>query len=360
MSDPSKEAARLASTLPRDQLPTLTWRPPGIDGVRETQISDWHIPEMAIIGRDHADRYSCDLVIDELIGSGGLGMVHSAEQTSLNRLVAVKRVRADRLSEAAESQLRREAYLMGQLEHPAIPPVHLVGMADGRCVLVMRWVKGVPWDEKLAGHDIASSGKILEGPVLRAELNTLLRIGEAIAFAHDCKILHRDIKPGNVIVGEYGEVYLLDWGISVELNDDGLFDAVAFAGTPAFAAPEMIGRAPKLDARTDVYLLGATIYNIVTGRPPHQGNSAEEVFAEILKSPVPKISNDWPQSLAMLCRRSMSPDPADRYHSVRAMLEDLRYVIDYGELTDLEAQCDQDLAMLVEMSQMHTFDRPAF
>jgi hypothetical protein len=144
------------------------------------------------------------------------------------------------------------------------------------------------------------------------------------------------------------------------LDEDGVYKAGAFAGTPSFAAPEMLGRKPVLDERTDVYQLGATLYCIVSGNPPHQGATAEDVFNQILVSPVPELADEWPASLAMVCRRAMSSDPADRYLSVRAMLEDLRYVIEYGELADLEADCDRDLATLEVMSKQRDVDSGKF
>jgi len=246
---------------------------------------------------------------------------------------------------------------MGQLEHPSIPPVYLVGLGEGEStVLVMRRIQGIPWDEKLADQGVVKEDSLLQGSALRTELNTFARICEAIAFAHEKSILHRDIKPSNVVVGWYGEVYLLDWGIAVELEDDGSFDAKAFAGTPSFAAPEMLGRRPKLDCKTDVYLLGATLYAIVTGSPPHAGTSTADVFENVLTSPMPIFSDDWSEPLALLCRKAMEPDPRDRYISVRAMLEDLRYVLDYGELAALEANCDQDLGLLMRLANQKEVD----
>ena len=360
MTQASEEAKRLASTLPRDLLPTVTWRPPDAGDFVIGQISGSKLPTVTLKDRERIGSEPVELMVDELIGTGGMGMVHAAQQVSLKREVAVKRVRPDRRNDGSEAQLRREAYLMGQLEHPAIPPLHMVANADGQCVLVMRRVRGTPWDEKLEDYGLQDSSHILQGAALRTELGTLLRIGEAIAYGHERSILHRDIKPGNVVIGEFGEVYLLDWGISVQLDEHGVYQAGAFAGTPAFAAPEMLGRKPVLDERTDVYQLGATLYCVVTGNPPHEGTTAEDVFSQILISPVPELTDEWPASLAMVCRRAMSSDPADRYFSVRAMLEDLRYVIEYGELTDLEADCDRDLATLEAMSQQRDVDSAEF
>jgi len=368
MSDAKNQAAGLASTLPADLLPTVTWCPqvPFSIGLADSgpdavDISGWHMSVLTMKSKDASDKVSFDFSIGELIGAGGFGIVHSAEQACLNRDVAIKRIRPDRRSAATEQQLQREAYLMGQLEHPAIPPAYLIGVGDDQGpILVMRWIRGVPWDEKLAELASPKEDGLLKGAVLRSELNSFVRICEAVAFSHSQGIIHRDIKPSNIMIGQYGEVYLLDWGISVELQDDGVYNALGFAGTPCFAAPEMLGRAPKLDPRTDVYLLGSTLYNIVTGYPPHQGETIEEVFEQILTSSMPTFSEGWPDALEMLCRKAMEADPNDRYASARAMLEDLRYVIEYGELTELEADCDQDLKALMEMDQSRDEDRSKF
>lgn len=360
MSSANEEARLLASMLPSDLIPTATWRPPNFGDLFVGQISGSKLPEITLQDQERIGSESVELLVGELIGTGGMGMVHAAEQMSLNREVAIKRVRPERLNDGSDAQLQREAYLMGQLEHPAIPPLHMVATADNQCVLVMRRVRGISWDQKLEHYDLEIAGTILQGAPLRAELGTLIRIGEAIAFGHGHRILHRDIKPSNVVIGDFGEAYLLDWGISVELDENGVYESPAFSGTPSFAAPEMIGRKPILDERTDVYQLGATLYYIVTGRPPHQGTTAEEVFNQILISPGPDITDEWPSSLAEVCRKALAPDPSDRYFSVRAMLEDLRYVIEYGELTDLEVECDQNLAKLEEMAQQRDVDATTF
>ncbi len=368
MSDAKDQAAWLASTIPSDLLPTVTCSP-------QVSLSDdlderWPIiaessgrtlSQLSVKGKDDAGETSIDIAVGNVIGSGGLGVVHAAEQACLQREVAIKRVRPDRRSDAAEQQLQREAYLMGRLEHPAIPPAYLLGVSDDKePVLVMRWIRGVSWSEKLAEHVSLHGKGMLEGAALRSELNNFVRVCEAVAFSHSQGIIHRDIKPANIVIGQYGEVYLLDWGISVELKEDKTYNAIGFAGTPCFAAPEMLGRAPKLDARTDVFQLGATLYNIVTGCPPHDGKTTEEVFEEILSSPVPVFKEGWPDALEMLCRKAMEADPNDRYASARAMLEDLRYVIEYGELTELEADCDRDLRALVEMMESRDADLSTF
>ena len=368
MNEARNQAAWLASTIPSDLLPTVTCSPgvslqSDLDKRHRTiaESSEQHLSQLSLKGKDDSDEASFDIAIGKLIGSGGLGVVHVAEQACLQREVAIKRVRPDRKTDAAQQQLQREACLMGRLEHPAIPPAYLVGISDdNEPVLVMRWIQGMSWSEKLAEHISLHGEGILEGAALHSELNSFVRVCEAVAFSHSQGIIHRDIKPENIVIGQYGEVYLLDWGISVELQEDSSYNAIGFAGTPCFSAPEMLGRAPKLDARTDVFQLGATLYNIVTGCPPHDGKTTEEVFQQILTSPMPIFKEGWPEALEMLCRKAMEADPNDRYVSARAMLEDLRYVIEYGELTELEAGCDRDFATLVEMAEARDADKSKF
>jgi len=352
VSDFGTESRRLASTLPADMMPTQTWRPldsnlmqaPPSSGTVE--LEGRKLPGVTIAdGAGPAG--DGDLVIEYLIGAGGLGVVDAAVQSCLQRTVAVKRVRPERRSADANTRLRREAYLMGQLEHPAIPPVHLLGSTpEGNDLLVMKRITGIGWDalleEEFAGFDDGQ----LDTAAIRKHLAILIRIGEALGFAHSRSIIHRDVKPDNVVVGEFGEIYLIDWGIAAQLSEEHSFEARGFAGTPCYAAPEMLARVPKLDVRSDVYLLGATLYHMMTGHPPHMGDSTQAVFEMALQYPVPLLSDVWPAPLKQICIRAMAADPDDRYSSVLAMLEDIRYFLEYGELSDLESQCDQELAEL--------------
>ncbi len=352
MSDVGAEGKRLASALPADMLPTQTWRPldsnwmvsPISSGAVE--LEERKLPEVLVAdGEGHTS--DVDLVIERTIGSGGLGVVDAAVQSCLQRKVAVKRVRPERRSASANTRLRREAYLMGQLEHPAIPPVHLLGSTqEGNDLLVMKQVTGVEWGDLLDEEFARLDGGQLDAIAMRKHLAILIRIGEALGFAHSRGIIHRDVKPENVVVGEYGEMYLIDWGIACELPEEGAFEARCFVGTPCYAAPEMLSRDPKLDVRSDVYLLGATLYHVMTGHPPHMGDSIQAVFEMALQYPVPPMSDAWPAPLKQICARAMAADPDDRYSSVISMLEDIRYFLEYGELSDLELQCDQELEEL--------------
>ena len=292
------------------------------------------------------------------IGEGGMGVIRVAEQTALGRTVAVKTLKGDGRNPAAALDLLREAWVTGALEHPNIVPVHHVGLDEhGNPIIVLKLIEGVEW------HDILEDAALVEarygaGDLLAWNLGILLQVTNALRFAHSRGIIHRDLKPANVMVGEFGEVYLLDWGIAVSLHDDGsgrlplASAADEMAGTPCYMAPEMLARAggPPLSERTDVYLVGAVLFEIITGQPPHQGQTAVEVVTSVLASR-PRLPDDAPAELARICTRAMEPDPADRYASIDELRHDLTAYLEHrgsARLADVaRARKDELLALLV-------------
>ena len=199
--------------------------------------------------------------LESEIGRGGMGVVYAARDRQLDRRVALK---------VLDSALAGEARLIAQLEHPAIVPIYEAGeLPDGRAFYAMKLVAGARLDHYVAGS-----------PSLAERLRVIQRIGEALAFAHTRGVLHRDLKPQNVMVGEFGEVYVMDWGVE------------AIAGTPAFRAPDT-----RLDQRSDIFALGA-----------------------LLKFMLPAAVSP---ALRAIARKAMSPDPAARYPDAIALLADV-------------------------------------
>ncbi|MGA2456531.1 MAG: serine/threonine-protein kinase [Terriglobales bacterium] len=199
--------------------------------------------------------------LESEIGRGGMGVVYAARDRQLDRRVALK---------VLDFALAGEAQLIARLEHPAIVPIYEMGrLPDGRPFYAMKLVSGARLDRYLAGQ-----------PPLTERLRVIRRVSEALAFAHSRGIIHRDLKPQNVMVGPFGEVYVMDWGV----------DAVA--GTPAFRAPD-----DRLDQRSDIYALGALLqFSLPAPTPP---------------------------ALRAIVAKAMSADPAARYPDVPALLADI-------------------------------------
>jgi serine/threonine-protein kinase len=252
-----------------------------------------------------------DLEVIRTLGEGGMGRVFLARQHSLDRDVAVKTVR-DGASERDHAALLAEGAITGHLEHPAVIPVHALGIdPDGRPVLVMKRVEGAAWGELLANphHEAWRDDGGDAGDRLVRHLEILMQVCNATSFAHSRGIVHRDIKPENVLIGPYGEVYLADWGIALRTAD--ALPVTPMCGTPSYMAPEMVVGG-VIDARTDVYLLGATLHHILMGRPRHAGSNFRAVlFAATVSEPI-EYPPSVPALLAALANEATSLDPAKR------------------------------------------------
>ncbi len=172
----------------------------------------------------------------------------------------------------------------------------------------------------------------------------LIAVCNAIAFAHDRGIVHRDLKPENVMIGDYGEVVLLDWGLAVCIGstDDPRAPTLgkhpSVAGTPAYLAPEMLGAPGEIDARTDIFLLGAVLFEVVTGRPPHRGDSLDALLADAA-TPV-EIPRSVPAALRTICARAMAFDPADRYPSAGSFRDAIERYLMHERSTSIAARAE--------------------
>ena len=263
-----------------------------------------------------------DLFPIATLGEGGMGRVLLAEQSSLLRQVAVKTLKEDAGMTAA-SALVREGRLTGALEHPAIVPIHALGIdQNGQPVLVMKRVEGVAWRTLLddASHPTWASHASADGDRLDANLGILTTVCRALELAHSRGIIHRDIKPDNVMLGTFGEVYLVDWGIATTTEASAAETAIV--GTPTSMAPEMAFGAP-VDETTDVYLLGATLHRVLTGASRHPGETIEEVLAAAALSAPVVYPASVPLPLASLCNRACAPARTDRPRDVRAFRDEI-------------------------------------
>ena len=275
------------------------------------------------------------LRVRETIGEGGMGIVRLGTQVALDREVAIKSLRPDLRGPRPKARLLREAWITGRLEHPNIVPVHdIVERGPDDAQVVLKLIQGHAWSE-LVDDGAEVERRFGARDLLAWNLSILEAICNALSFAHSRGVLHRDVKPENVMIGEFGEVYLLDWGIAVGLRGDAggrlplASDAQRLAGTPAYMAPEMLGARPdEIGVSTDVYLLGATLFEIATGHPPHEADSFVEILQSIARSR-PELPNSVPDELASIVRRAMRPDPSERFQSVEELRSALRDFVEH-------------------------------
>tara|TARA_R110002073_G_scaffold108266_1_gene243147 strand:+ start:1352 stop:2875 length:1524 start_codon:yes stop_codon:yes gene_type:complete len=279
--------------------------------------------EAKLVSRD-GTRTSPEYALGETIGEGGMGVVRLAVQTGLRRDVAIKTLRNDDHSETDRLGLLHEALVTGGLEHPNIVPIYsLSQMADGAPAMVMKRIEGISWYECM--KDPARAPGFDGHDLLGWHLDVLSQVCLAVHFAHAKGIVHRDIKPENVMLGAFGEVYLVDLGIAVPLDKAKAeyllhaSDANWIAGSPAYMAPEMTtGKGADTGFHTDIYLLGSTLSEILSGRPPHTGSALIEVMYLAYRSD-PIVAENAPLELLEICHKAMHPKPEKRYASADAL-----------------------------------------
>jgi TolB-like protein/Tfp pilus assembly protein PilF/predicted Ser/Thr protein kinase len=260
-----------------------------------------------------------DYELLEQIGRGGQGVVFRARQKSLNRTVALKVIGLGQW--AAEAHLKRfrlEAEAAARLEHTGIVPIHEVGERDGSCYFSMKFVEGGQLDEV---------GKREPIPIRRA-VELMAKVARIVHYAHEHGILHRDIKPGNILLDAKGEPHLTDFGLArlVE-SESSVTHTLDVLGTPSYMAPEQaVGNNAAVSNATDVYGLGAVLYQTLTGQPPFAGGTTYETIKLLLDTEPrqprvlnPKIDRD----LSTICLKCLEKDPKRRYASALALAEDL-------------------------------------
>src|SRR5438094_1661595 len=252
------------------------------------------------------------------IGCGGQGVVYRARQKSLNRIVALKVIGlAHWATEAHVKRFRLEAEAAASLEHPGIVPIHEVGERDGSCYFSMKFIEGGQLDDAPRRQPM---------PIRRA-VELIVKVARTVHYAHEHGILHRDIKPGNILLDEKGEPHLTDFGLARLVESESTVTrTLEVLGTPSYMAPEQaVGNNAQLTRATDVYGLGAVFYQLLTGHPPFAGGTTFETVQLVLATEPrqprlwnPKIDRD----LATICLKCLEKDPQRRYSSALALAED--------------------------------------
>lgn len=300
-----------------------------------------------------------------VLGEGGMGVVHLGRQRVLEREVAIKSISPHARPESARRAILLEAWAASTLEHPHIVPVHTLATdEEGNPHLVMRRIAGRTWSVYMANPELVRQEFGVRDP-LAWHLSVLMAVCNAVSYAHSRGILHRDLKPDNVMVGRFGEVWVLDWGLAVRLREDGpsrlplASDDRRVVGTPRYMSPEMArGAGHELSERTDVYLIGGILYAILTGQGPHPGREVEETLARIPDFR-PHLPPGTPTRLGAIARRALAAEPKDRFASV----EELRLaLLTFQEERAAETLVERsmfDLDRLVQLLSQGEVDRTA-
>lgn len=260
-----------------------TWLRPA--AIREPDHAILRISALPALTRA-TDSAPPELALGKTLGQGGMGLVRAARQLSLGREVAVKTLRSTVAGQSvAVRALLHEAMVTGLLEHPNIIKVYALGQDEnGGPMLVMKRVEGIAWSDILAQptHPLRARDA---RDALQWNLDVLRQVSNAVALAHDRGIVHRDLKPDNVMIGHFGEVYLLDWGVAATWIDDRsgtlplLADSKGPAGTPCYMAPEQVrGEGHALGPHTDIFLLATLLWEVLGGRAPWTGDDVMEVL----------------------------------------------------------------------------------
>jgi serine/threonine protein kinase len=305
---------------------------------------------------DSPDFIGSDFELTSRLGQGGMGIVYGGRQTSLDREVAIKMIQPDSAENVgSRNKFLGEAMVTANLNHPNIVPIHDIGStAEGFLFYTMKNIKGVSWDTVISGKNLSDN------------LEILLKVCDAMAFAHDKGVIHRDLKPENVMLGDYGEMLVVDWGLaargnttSLGIKTEQLNDDSGRAGTPKYMSPEMAGcDFDKIGIASDIYLLGGILYEIVTGLTPHAGGN---VYACLYHAMINLIQEtDKQGELVAIALKALSTEPEERYASVADFQQAIRLYRSHEKSIALEESAQKDMNSALETGEYELFARSMF
>ena len=299
--------------------------------------------------------FAAEYELIKILGEGGMGIVYDAKQMSVDRSVAVKMLKGKTAGDEKQRQkFLAEAVVTGELDHPNIVPIYDVGTSDrGLLFYSMKKVKGTPWIKLVTKKPVPEN------------LDILMKVSDAVAFAHNRGVIHRDLKPENVMLGDFGEVLVMDWGLALPApgyaKTDTITTSHSMGGTPAYMAPEMAsGPLEKISFSSDIYLLGAMLYEILTGRAPHTGKNTMQCLFAAAKNEIRPPENDQSGELMDIALKAMATDPKDRYPTVADFQQALRDYRMHIESIVLSTRAAEELENAEKSGDYDAFSRARF
>jgi serine/threonine protein kinase len=285
--------------------------------IKESEADACDTPALSVRGKRL--RYFGDYELLEEIAHGGMGVVYKARQVSLNRVVALKLISAGTLATAEIVQrFHAEAEAAAGLSHPNIVPIYEIGQHEGQHYFSMGWVEGPNLHRRLAGKPMSPGDAAL----------LMAALARAVHYAHQRGVLHRDLKPGNIILDPNGTAHVTDFGLAKLIEKEStLTHTNAVLGTPSYMAPEQArGQTKEVTTAVDVYGLGAVLYETLTGHPPFVGGTSWETIRQVLDQE-PRRPSMWNRAvdrdLETICLKCLEKEPERRYTSAAALGEDL-------------------------------------
>lgn len=259
----------------------------------------------------------------EEIARGGMGVVYKARHRQLNRVVALKMILSGQLASADDvERFHREAAAAANLDHPGIVPIYEIGQCDGRHFFSMKLIEGGSLSQQLAS--IARDQ--------RSVVSLIEKIARAVHYAHQRGVLHRDLKPGNILLNESGDPLITDFGLAKQVEGDShLTQSGAIVGTPAYMPPEQAAAEKDITTAADIYSIGAILYQALCGKTPHQAQSPFEMLMQVLKADIVsprEVDRKIDRDLDLVCMKCLQRDPNLRYTSAGALADDLNQWIE--------------------------------
>jgi len=337
-------------TIPLDSTPTMTIKSSGSATLSQSKLN---IKSYSIYKDDHGAGQYADYEIIKELGRGGIGVVHRARQTSVDRSIAVKMIKDQHLGKPeVHDKFLTEAVVTASLDHPNIVPIYDLGEDDkGHAFYTMKEVKGIPWSETITDKSQPDN------------LSIFLRVCDALAFSHNQQIIHLDLKPENIILSEFGEVLVMDWGSAASVVEDSkaiyIKNMASVVSSPAYMAPEMAKiSVDDIGIRSDIYQLGGILFEILTGNPPHTGTSVIDCLRNAANNII--RGTDQESELMDIALKAMSKNKDDRFQTVKELQEAIHLYEDHHESLSLTSLARQHLDTAQSNLNYEMFNQAVF